>query len=92
MAAICDARGNPSEALPGREATLAVGAHVGANIVVATPNGYIGYQVAGAEQDVVVAGGSIVCGAGGQAAGGQSTTTDPPTRMLALTGAVATTQ
>jgi outer membrane protein assembly factor BamB len=45
LAVICDALDKPSEALPGLEATLAVGAHVGSHIVVATPNGYLGFQV-----------------------------------------------
>jgi outer membrane protein assembly factor BamB len=45
LAAICDALGNPAGALPGLDATLAVGAHVGSHIVVATPNGYTGFQV-----------------------------------------------
>jgi hypothetical protein len=45
LAAICDALGNRSDALPSLEATLAVGAHVGSHIVVAASNGYIGYQV-----------------------------------------------
>lgn len=45
LGAICDALGNRSDALPSLEATLAVGAHVGSHIVVATPSGYIGFQV-----------------------------------------------
>jgi hypothetical protein len=45
VAAICDALGNPTEAQPGLEATLAVGAHIGSHIVVATPSGYLGFQV-----------------------------------------------
>jgi hypothetical protein len=44
LAAICDAQGNPSEALPSLEATLAVGAHVGSHIVVATESGYLGFR------------------------------------------------
>jgi hypothetical protein len=45
LAAICDAWGNRSDALPSLDATMAAGAHVGSRIVVATPNGYIGYLV-----------------------------------------------
>jgi hypothetical protein len=45
VAAACDALGHPSAALPSLEATLAIGAHVGSHIVVAAPNGYIGFRV-----------------------------------------------
>ena len=45
VAVPCDALGNRSDALPGLEATLAVGTRVGSHIVVAAPNGYIGFQV-----------------------------------------------
>lgn len=45
LAAICDAVGDRSAALPSLDATMAAGAHVGSHIVVATPDGYIGYQV-----------------------------------------------
>lgn len=45
LAVTCDALGRQVDALPSLGATIAAGAHVGSYIVVATPNGYIGFQV-----------------------------------------------
>jgi len=42
-ATICDARGNPATALPSVAATIAAGTQVGGYIVIATPEGYLGF-------------------------------------------------
>ena len=45
LAVICDAQSRQVDALPSLDATIAAGTHVGSHIVVATPNGYIGFHV-----------------------------------------------
>jgi hypothetical protein len=45
LAFVCDAKGNPADGVPSVAATLGVGARVGAQVVVATKEGYLGWTV-----------------------------------------------
>jgi hypothetical protein len=45
LAAICDRRGQPSTVLPSVEATMAAGAHIGDQAVIATHAGYLGFRL-----------------------------------------------
>src|SRR5262249_1927871 len=45
LAAICDANGQPATALPSSAATAATGARVGHYAVIATTDGYVGFNL-----------------------------------------------